>query len=67
MVFCLRGRLLSVCGCPTFTRPFPAGDECLIFVAVLDDIASQLAPYVGAEITGDRLAGLIHSYNPKRV
>ena len=63
MVFCLPGRLLIGSGCLTFTGPFPRGGECLIFVAVLDDIKSQSALNVGAEITGDRLAGLIHSYD----
>ncbi len=66
MAFFLRGRLLIMSGCPTFTRPFPTEDECLMFVAVLDDIESQIAPNVGTEITGDRLAGLIHSYDRKR-
>ena len=56
-------RLLSVPGCPTFGRPFPAGDECHIFVAVLNDFESKCAPTTGAENTGDRLAGSIHSYD----
>ena len=63
MVHCRPARLLSEPGCPTFGCPFPAEDECRIFVAVLGDIESECASTTGANNTGHRLAGLTHSYD----
>jgi hypothetical protein len=63
VVSCRPARLLSEPGCPTFGCPFPAEDECRIFVAVLDDFELKCAPTTGAENTEDRLAGLTHSYD----
>ncbi len=60
---CRLARLLNTPGCSTFDRPFPTGEECRIFVAVLKDFESECAPTTGAENAGDRLAGLTQSYD----